>query len=202
MEERGDAELMLRSAYRATPPNRWDELMQELVHRMGFAGTVSDVSVIQPDDFTRPFVLSFAYRRAEYPDWKNEKISFPTPFFTLPDLTDEQRISKMALPLGSPQEVTFETTVKLPKDFLPIIPENVSHKTDFAEFSAIYDLDKETVLHGTLRLKILRREVPGQKREEYVGLTKRVDEVLRRYIPIHLKFAIEGMEQMKLMMLL
>lgn len=52
-EDRGDGELALRLAYRATPQNRWQELTQGIVARMGFAGTVSDVSVAQPEDTRR-----------------------------------------------------------------------------------------------------------------------------------------------------
>src|SRR5215467_2310690 len=44
MEERGDGEIALRLAYRATPQNKWEELTQKIVAGMGFAGTVSDVS--------------------------------------------------------------------------------------------------------------------------------------------------------------
>lgn len=193
IEEAGDGEVFVRAAYRATPQNRWDELTQQLVHRMGFAGTVSDVSVAQPDDTTRPFVISFAYHRTDYPDWKNHQISLPTPFFALQDLTEEQKASKTALPLGSPQDVTYETTVKLPKDYSAIVPENITHKTEFAEFSASYVLDKDAaVVHGTLHLKTLVREVPGGKREEYAGLTKSIDDATRRYIPITGNFLLAG----------
>src|SRR2546430_10277900 len=49
MEERGDGEVALRLAYRSTPQNNWQELTQRIVAGMGFAGTVSDVSVEQPE---------------------------------------------------------------------------------------------------------------------------------------------------------
>jgi tetratricopeptide (TPR) repeat protein len=190
IEERGDAEVGLRAAYRATPQNRWDELTQVLVHQMGFAGKSSDVSVGQPEDTAKPFVLSFTYHRTDFPDWKNHQISLPGPFLTLAELTDEQKASKKALPLGSVHEVTYESTVKLPKDYSALLPDNVSRKTEFAEFSAQYSLEGRSVLHGKIHWKTLEREAPGDKRNQYAELTKSVEDVERRYIPITGQFSI------------
>jgi len=189
IEERGDAEVGLRSAYRATPQNRWDELTQVLVHQMGFAGKSSEVSVGQPEDTAKPFVLSFKYHRTDFQDWKNQQISLPAPFLALAELTDEQKASKKPLPLGSAHEVTFESKVKLPKDYSALLPDSVSRKTEFAEFSAQYSMESGGVLHGKINWKTLEREAPGDKRNQYAELTKSVEDVERRYIPITGKFS-------------
>jgi tetratricopeptide (TPR) repeat protein len=187
IEARGDGEIALRAVYRATPQNRWDELTQVLVHRMGFAGTSSDVSVGQPEDTSQPFVISFAYHRTEFPDWKNHQISLPAPFLALTELTDEQKASKKPLPLGI-QDITYDSTVKLPKDYTALLPDNVSKKTPFAEFSAEYKLRDDGSLHGKIHWQTVAQEAPGDKRDQYVELTKMVDEAERRYIPIVSKF--------------
>lgn len=181
IEDRGDYEVALRLTYRSTPQNRWQELTQNLAAGMGFAGTVSDVSVAQPEDTSQPFWISFSYHRTDFPDWKAHRILLPAPPFLLRELTEEQKLSKDPLPLGSPQDVTYDTTVRLPKGFTPLVPEKVERKTDFAEFSATYSLEKD-VLHGTLHLKTLLREIPGTKRSEFSSLSKTVDETQRRYI--------------------
>jgi tetratricopeptide (TPR) repeat protein len=189
IEERGDGEIALRSAYRATPQNRWDELTQVLVNQMGFAGKASDVTVGRPEDTTQAFAISFKYHRTDFPDWKEHRIVLPAPFLILADLTDEQRASKKALPIGSIRDVTFESTVKLPKGFTLAVPENVSRKTEFAEFSAEYTFGKDGVLHGKVHWKTLEREAPGDKRNQYVELTKTVDNTMRQYIPVIGQFA-------------
>lgn len=187
IESRGDGEVALRAVYRATPQNRWDELTQALAHQMGFAGKTSDVTVGKPEDISQPFVISFAYHRTEFPDWKNHQISLPAPFLAMADLTDEQKASKEPLPLGV-QDITYESTVKLPKDYKPLLPDNVSKKTGFAEFSLEYKLQSDGALYGKLHWQTMAREAPGDKREQYVELTKTVDESERRYIPIVSKF--------------
>jgi hypothetical protein len=91
LEERGDSEVALRAAYRATPQNQWDELTQKIVARMGFGGTVSEVSVAQPEDTAKPFTIAFTYHRTDFPDWKSHRIVLPAPFFFLAELTEEQK---------------------------------------------------------------------------------------------------------------
>jgi tetratricopeptide (TPR) repeat protein len=188
MEERGDSEVELRAAYRATPQNKWEELTQTLVGRMGFLGTVSDVSVGQPEDTAKPFILEFSYHRTEFPDWKNRRILLPAPFFFVAELTEEQKSSKNVLPMGTPVDVTYETTVKLPDKFFVLRPEDVEEKSDFAEFSAKYSVDKEKVLHGTLHLKTLLTEIPGPERTKFSELAKAVSETSRRYIFVRGEF--------------
>jgi hypothetical protein len=169
LEERGDGELGLRLAYRSTPQNNWQELTQKIVAGMGFGGTVSDVSVEQPEDTTQPFWISFTYHRTDLPDWKNRRIVFPAPPIFIQELSEEQKLSKDPLPLGSPQEVTYETTVKFPKGFSPLLPQKVERKYDFAEFSATYSL-KEDTLHGTLHFKTMLNEIPGTDRSKFSSL--------------------------------
>jgi hypothetical protein len=136
LEERGDGELALRLVYRATPQNNWQELTQKIVGGMGFGDTVSDVSVEQPEDTAQPFWISFTYHRVDLPDWKNHRIVFLAPPIFIQELNEEQKLSKDPLPLGSPQEVTYESTVKFPKGLSPLLPQKVERKYDFAEFSA------------------------------------------------------------------
>ena len=185
IEVRGDREIAFRAAYRNTPQNQWDELTQGVVNGMGFAGKSSDISVSPPEDTAKPFVLSFKYHRTDFPDWKNHQISLPAPPLFLPELTDEQKLSKNPLPLGAAQDVTYTTTVKLPKDYAADAPENIARKTDFAEFTAEYSFEKKDgVLHGKLLWKTLQREAPGSEREKYVELAKSISEAQSHYIPV------------------
>ena len=181
IEERGDGELGLRLAYRATPQNRWQELTQRFVGNMGFAGTVSDVSVAQPEDTTQAFWISFAYHRTDFPDWKNGRITLPAPPIFILDLNEEQKLSKDPLPLGSPEDITYDSTVKFPKGFSPILPQKVERKYDFSEFSATYSL-KEDTLHGTLHFKTMLNEIPGTDRSRYSSLAKTIVDTESSYI--------------------
>jgi tetratricopeptide (TPR) repeat protein len=180
-EERGDGELVLRLAYRATPQNRWQELTQKIVSNMGFGGTVSDVSVDQPEDTSNPFWMSFSYHRTDYPDWKDHRVTLLSPPLFLPTLSEEEKLSKDPLPLGPLQDVTYDSTMKFPENFAPLLPGKVDEKTEFAEYSAHYDVEKNS-LHGTLHFKTLLHEIPGFERSRFNSLSTTMDENARRYI--------------------
>jgi len=68
-----------------------------------------------------------------------------------------------------------------------VVPPNVSRKTEFAEFSANYSF-KDSVLHGTVHLKTLLREVPGEKRSDFSSLATTINDSESRYIPVNGKF--------------
>lgn len=181
IEDRGDPELILRLAFRGTAENRWKDLMQAIAGRMGFAGTVSDVAAARPEATAEPFWISFQYHRPEYSEWKDKRITLPLPPIFLPELNEEQKASKDPLPLGSPQEVNSEATLKLPEGITPVLPANVERKNEFAEFAISYSYAKG-VLRGTRHLATKVREIRGTARGEYSAFVKAVDEAERKYI--------------------
>lgn len=114
-------------------------------------------------------------------------ISLPSPPVFIATLTEEQKLSKNSLPLGTPSDVIHEATIRLPRDLSAVVPPNVSRKTEFAEFSANYSF-KDSVLHGTVHLKTLLREVPGEKRSDFSSLATTINDSESRYIPVNGKF--------------
>jgi tetratricopeptide (TPR) repeat protein len=187
-EDRGDGEILIRTAYRDTPQNRWQELAQAMVGRMGFGGTVSDVAAAQPESTSDPFWFSYAYHRTDYSEWKQHRITLPFPPIFLPELTEKQKLSKAPLPVGSPQELIYETSLKLPAGVSAILPSSVDHKNDFAEYTANYSFEKG-VIHGTRHLSTKLREVPGSERTAFAAFVKRVEDDENRYILLNGEFA-------------
>lgn len=188
LQDWGDSEVVLRAVYRATSQNRWEQLTETLVAGMGFGGKVTNSSVDPPEDTSKPFSIRYDYHR-ELPDWKDRRMLLPLPPFFLPELNDEQKQSKDPLPLGSPQEVTYEAIVTLPKSYSFQPPPNEHRKTDFAEFTATYSMDKLNTLHGTVHLRIFAPEVPGDKRSAYSDLVKVAQDTYSRYIFVKGDFA-------------
>ena len=180
-EERGDPEVLLRLAYRNTPQNQWKDLTQVISGRMGFAGTVSQVAAAQPEKTAEPFWVTYDYHRTDYSDWKENRIGLPFPPMFLPELNEAQKKSKDALPLGSPQEFYYETSLKLPPGIQPVPPPNVEQKNDFAEYTANYRFENG-VLHGTRRLTVKVREVPGTQRAAYSAFVKAIRDDTQRWI--------------------
>jgi tetratricopeptide (TPR) repeat protein len=181
VEIRGDAELILREAFRDTPQSGWKDLAQAYSTASGFGGTVDDVSAADSGDTSAPFWFAYSYHRPEYGDWANHRIILPFPRLGLPELSKEEAESTAAFPLGPQQEVSYETRVTLPKDLWPSLNPPVQEKRDFADYESSYTLE-DGVLRGTRRLRLLLQEIPGTKRAQYVSLYKAVDEDERRWI--------------------
>lgn len=182
LDDRNDAELALRLVYRETPQNNWERVTQTLAAGMGFGGGVSEVTATQPEDTARPFALDFEYHRTDYPYWKEKRITLPLPPLFLHPLTEEQKLLQDPLPLGPPQEITYEAVVTFPDGFKPIVSgKPIEQRTDFAEFTAVYSVDKQ-IMRGTFRLKSLLRELPGKERPAYVEFASLVDQATRRFV--------------------
>lgn len=79
VESHGDSEIVLRSAFRSTSESQWSDLVQRISSGLGFAGTVSEVTVARPESVGQPFWLSYSYHRPDYSDWKDRQISLPLP---------------------------------------------------------------------------------------------------------------------------
>jgi tetratricopeptide (TPR) repeat protein len=180
-EDRGDPELVLRLAYRNTPQNKWNELMQAISGGMGFGGAVSNVAAEQPENTSEPFWFTYDYHRADYSDWKERRISLPYPPLFLQELNEAQKKSKEALPLGSQQEFFYKASLKLPEGVQPITPSVIELKNDFAEYTSTYAF-QGGVLVGTRHLITKVREVPGAQRAEYSAFVKQMEDDIQQWI--------------------
>jgi tetratricopeptide (TPR) repeat protein len=181
IEERGDPEVFIRLAYRNTPQNQWKELTQQIMAGMGFGGSVSEVVAAPPEKTADAFSLSFDYHRTDYSDWKENRIGLPIPPMGLPELNDTQKKSKDPLPLGSPQDVLYESSIKFPQGIVPGVPPNVEEKNDFAEYSADYRVENGTFF-AARHLVIKQREIPGAQRSSYSAFVKAMREDAEKWV--------------------
>jgi hypothetical protein len=183
-ENRGDGELDLRLAFRATPANRWNELTQGLLQRLGYGGTVTDVTAASPEDTGHPFWIAFSYHRPDYSDWKNQRITLPFPPLLLPELNEEQLRSKDALPLGSIKVIDYKCSIKLPPGYTADVPEQANRHTPFLAYMSSYSISNNE-LKGERQLKILENEIAAAMRPAYNTLVKDIDDAQNRYIFVH-----------------
>jgi tetratricopeptide (TPR) repeat protein len=183
VELRGDAELLLRQAFRDTPQTSWKDLVQAYSAASGFGGTVNDVAAADSNDTSAPFWFTYSYHRPNYGDWENHRITLPFPRIGLPELTKEETESSATLPLGPKQELAYEARITLPSDLWPSLNPSVQEKRDFADYESSYFLE-DRVLRGTRHFQVSLREIPGSERGQYVSLYKAVDEDERRWITL------------------
>jgi tetratricopeptide (TPR) repeat protein/transglutaminase-like putative cysteine protease len=177
--DRGDTELLFRAAFRIVPQPQWKDLVQRVSYGLGFGGDVSNVNIPQPDKTTEPFRFTYDYKRKDYSDWANRRISPPLPRITLPEVDDEITAT-VPIWLGSPGEIDFQGTLELPKGYSPDLQKAVHIKRDFADYDATYSF-KSGVITAERHLLIKLREVPVVEYAEYKSFRKAVEDDYAAY---------------------
>jgi tetratricopeptide (TPR) repeat protein/transglutaminase-like putative cysteine protease len=177
---RGDREVLLRAAFRAVALPQWKDLVQQVSFGAGFGGEVSEVSASAPEKTDEAFHISYNYKRKDYSDWSNRRISPPLPMISLPNPGDEESKPPSTIWLGAPGEIQFRAQLELPKGYVPQLPPAVHIKREFADYDASYAV-KDAVLSAERRLVIKEREVRPKDYEEYKKFRELVDADYVRY---------------------
>ena len=176
---RGDAEVVLRAAFRRIPQPQWKDLVQRISYQLGYAGTVSDVSASTPEAISAPFHFSYSYNRKDYPTWKSDQqITVPGLPFYMPPVKDD---AKYPVWLGPPLETVSDSKVELPQGYKPQLPSNVDLKYDFAEYHASYSQDQGVII-AKRWLLIKLHEVPVADFDDYRSFLKNLQNDVNRYV--------------------
>ena len=85
--------------------------------------------------------------------------------------------------MGSPGEMTYTATLKLPKGMIVELPKNVKVEEDFASYTATYSF-KGGVVSGIRKLKIIANEIPGSKRGAYSKFVESMIEDQGHYMAV------------------
>lgn len=177
----GDAELYLRSGFHEIAPVRWRELVQEFSRNLGYSGEVSNVTADSPENLDKPFHFAYDYKRANYADWENRRITPPFPPF---DVTGtDQTQPKEPVSIGFAGESTYRAEIQLPKDYSAQIPANVDVHTNFADYQASYSVSNGT-LHAERRLAINQSKPPLTAWHDYIEFSKKVINDENQFIPL------------------
>ena len=182
MTFRGDKEVIFRSILRQAGPAKWNDVMQSVMSNLGFAGTVSEVSAGSPDATDTPFQITYNYNRKEYSDWANRQITPPMPPFIIPNVPDDKKTTK-PLKIGSPQEMLYQTTLRLPAGSAPALPVAVDLHENFADYHAAYSFADGTI-HAERRLTTKVTEIPVAQIEAYREFVKAIVDDEDTYIPL------------------
>ncbi|MBV8895763.1 MAG: tetratricopeptide repeat protein, partial [Acidobacteriaceae bacterium] len=152
-----DLALDLRAGFRQLAPAQWQTLVQQISYAFGFAGDVSGVEVENLENVDKPFHYSYDYNRKNYSDWAEHKITFPLPPLSFGPGPDAEK-PKEPFWSGDPGDFSYRASIRLPSDFAPDLPSDVSLTTDFAGYSSHYSL-KDGTFACERKLTIKRSKV-------------------------------------------
>lgn len=162
---RGDTELIFRAAFHQTAPAQYNELVQQIVHGMGYGGTTSNSDVSRPEDTTAPFKMSYDYERDKPNDWTNYQIVPQIAPVSLARFGDSDPLVRV-LDLGFARVETSHAAIKIPDGWGATLPEASHHKCAFATYDETYRLEKGTI-YTERRIEILKQKVPTADLKAY-----------------------------------
>ncbi len=175
---RGDAELLLRLAFRRTPQNQWKQLAQLLAASDGFRGEASEVKAADPAATREPFQLEYRIVQPNYLDWSSKKsqLLLPLPAVGLPDAPETQEeddSNSEPLELGTPLDLSTRLTLELPPKFAARAPVAVAVMRDYAEYRSAYKAEGNKIT-AERRLRFKLREVPAVRIRDYLAFARAV----------------------------
>ena len=170
---RGDTEVIYRDIFHYSARAKWQDVMQAISYRLGFAGEVSNVQVDDPDSTRKPFQMSWEYERKKYGGWDNRQIGPPVGNIPI-NFINEYKEPKSPIQVGSLGTVVYTAELTLPPGFSMEAPENVDFKTEFAEYHAKYSISNGKFLTER-RLIVLKQEVPIADWRKYVAFYKELE---------------------------
>ncbi len=180
---RGDAELFYRQAFRRAGQSQWNAVMQEISSRLGFGGTVADVTVSAPEATDAPFHVSYSYTRKTYGDWDNRRVPPPFPYIFLPAAPEDKDKKSSPIKMGVPTEFVFRGTMKLPANSDPHIPARIELHDSFADYQS-----SSSVSNGTLKfersLVTKTNEITVPQIDAYTKFVKAVADDYGSMIPL------------------
>jgi tetratricopeptide (TPR) repeat protein len=190
-DAQGDSGILMRLAFRDTPQAQWTQLLQEISYRLGFGGTVSDVTA-SPVESTDPTLrVSYHYTRKNYSDWSEKEVALPLPQFFLPAAGGAEGEATEPVVLGAPGSIDDLARVELPAGYTPSLPPPVNVADDFAEYHASYSFAKG-VLSAERRLTIKTDKVPAGQQDDYKKFVKVVNDDASRLVPLEKAGAATG----------
>lgn len=176
-----DVEVLFRKGFRSTPQQQWKDLVQRFSYSSGFSGDVSDVVASQPEKTDEPWHVSYDYKRKDYPDWANHRISPPLPVIALPTFGDDETKPTVPMWLGAANEIDFRSQVELPKGYAPVLPSAVDLKEDFAEYRTTYSVkDGKLITERHLITKV--SEIPVSEYARYKKFIKTMENDRSSYV--------------------
>lgn len=165
----GDAELIMRGAFRQVPQSQWKEFVQRMSGSIGFGGEAQD-PVVSPVEHTgAPFHFSYGYTRETFGDWDDRRISPALPGVGW-ELMPGVRVIKPAddIDIGSPGEQDYISRIQMPEGYMLSPPANVDLKEDWAEYHSTYSFTKG-VFSAERRLVLKKEYVPLADWDKYLA---------------------------------
>ena len=170
---RGDAEILIKTAFRQASPSKYKDLVQGMSYYGGFAGEVSQIKVEGLESLDQGIRILYHYHRPEYLDLQDAipKKSLPLSFSHFPKWEEGEETLRL---YPSPGQLTHKCRIELPPGINVQGPLDVKLDRDYAHYQASYSTQKNIVT-AERKISILTPEIPASHRADYGAFQKAID---------------------------
>jgi hypothetical protein len=168
LDYHGDAEMLMRNAFRMVPQSQWKEFLQRVSSSAGFGGDVKNPEVSAIEQTSQPLHFSYDYTREHYSEWDDHRISPPLPpmgWEIAPGV--KQKKPADDIEIGSPGENVYTSHIRLPKGWMLYPPGKSALVEDWAEYHSNYSF-KDGVFTAERRLLVKKSKVPIAQWDKYL----------------------------------
>ena len=180
----GDAELIMRAAFRSVPESKWKEFLQGVSNFTGFSGEVTNPDVSAIEQTGQPVRFAYDYTREKFGEWDNHRISPPMPpvgWELAPGVKQKKPADDVEI--GSPGEVVYSTSVQLPSGWMLFPPAGTNVKEDWAEYHSTYAF-ADGKFTSERRLVVKKDKVPLDQWDKYLAFRRAVYDDEVRMMPL------------------
>jgi hypothetical protein len=180
----GDAEFLMRIAFRAVPESQWKQLAQYLSSASGFGGEVSNPVLSPLEQTDKPLQLSYDYKREKYGEWDDRRIGAAMPPVGW-ELAPGVKVVKPAddVDIGSPGEEDYVSNIRLPIGYSLMAAQGTHIEQPWAKFDSYYSVH-DGVFRAERRLVFKKEYVPIADWDKYVAFRNAIYEDSARMMPI------------------
>ena len=166
MTFRGDSELLLRALFHENAPAQWPDLVQNFSKSLNFAGDVSNAAIENVNDLSKPLHINYDYKRTNFSDWAEHKISPPLPPLTLPFAGTDVQKPADDVELPPPGKLEYHAVIRLPKEYRLEPQKGTSATSPFGEYRSAYVV-KDGVLTVDRILETRKSKAPISEWDTY-----------------------------------
>ena len=164
----GDSDIPLRYSFRRISQAQWPDVLKNLSRIWGLAGDVSDIHVDALEDTSKPFRLTYHYRKDNYFIVPNSGVSFRIlpPMHLRRARAANPRKPLQPVDVGPAVEQTYHAHIQFPANYTVQVPPSATMKRDYGEYSVSYELTNR-VLEAVRRVTLKVDELPASRRNDY-----------------------------------
>ncbi len=179
---RGDNEIALRFGMRRMPSSHWKDIFDYMLRNTRLrGGEITNLKASDPSDTDKPIQVDFDIMTYNYFDWSAAESKFALPLSTiaLPSAknSDDDEDDDAAdsddhkIDFGAIQQDVAELKFTFPAKYKVKLPIAVDVRRDYAEYHSSYKFEGG-VLTGKRDLKILVREIPDSRADDYAAFRR------------------------------